>query len=67
MMINKPNRIIHDIVFPVAGDCEICYLILMFVEDGNIVETAAVKIGLKINYIPFDGSTAATYYTYSIN
>ena len=66
MMINKPKRIIHDIVYP-AGDCEICYLILMFVNDGNIVETAAVKVELNINYIPFDGSSAKDYYTYSIN
>ena len=66
-MINKSKRIIHEIVYPVTGDCEVCYLILMFIENGEVIETAAVKVGLKINYIPFDGSSAATYYTYSIN
>lgn len=66
-MVYNNKRIIHEIVYPVAGDCEICYLILMFVENGNVVQTAAFKVELKINYIPFDGSSAATYYTYSIN
>ena len=66
-MINKPNRIIHEIIHPVAENYEICYLILMFVEDGKIVQTAAVELEFKINDVPFEGSSAIVYYTYSIN
>lgn len=66
-MINKPKRIIHEIVHPVAEDYEICYLILMFVENGKVVQTAAVELKFKINYLPFEGSNATVYYTYSIN
>ena len=66
-MINKQKRIIHEIVHPVAEDYDICYLILMFIENGKIVQTAAVELEFKINYVPFKESSATVYYTYSIN
>jgi hypothetical protein len=66
-MIGKQNRIIHEIIHPVAEDYEICYLILMFIEGGKIVQTATVELAFKINYVPFEGSNANVYYTYSIN
>ncbi len=66
-MISKHNRIIHEIVHPIAENYEICYLILMFIENGKIVQTAAVELEFKINDVPFEGSSATVYYTYSLN
>jgi hypothetical protein len=66
-MINKQTRILHEIVHPIAENYEICYIILMFIENGKIVQTAAVELEFKINYVPFEGSCATVYYTYSIN
>jgi hypothetical protein len=66
-MINKNKRIMHEIVHPVTENYEICYLILMFIEDGKIVQTVAVELEFKINYVPFEGSSASIYYYYSIN
>lgn len=66
-MANKQNRIIHEIIHPIADNYEICYLILMFIEDDKIIQTTAVELEFKINYVPFEGSSATVYYTYSIN
>ncbi len=63
----KNKRIMHEIVHPVAENYEVCYLILMFIEDGKIVQTVAVELEFKINYVPFEGSSASIYYYYSIN
>jgi len=57
----------HEIVHPIAENYEICYLILMFIEEGKIVQTVAVELEFKINYVPFEGSNANVYYYYSIN
>lgn len=65
-MTNKPERILHEIVHPV-DDYEICYMIFAFVENGEVVHTAAVKVESKINFNPFGRSIANIFYTYSIN
>jgi len=39
----------------------------MFIENGKIVKTVAVELEFKINYVPFEGSSASIYYYYSIN
>lgn len=66
-MINKNKRIMHEIVHPVVESYEVCYLILMFIEDGKIVQTVAVELEFKIIYVPFEGCSANVYYYYSIN
>jgi hypothetical protein len=66
-MKNKDKRIMHEIVHPVDEDFNICYLILIFIEGGKIVQTGAVELQLNINYVPFEGTNTNTYYDYSIN
>ena len=64
-MININRRILHEIVHPTAEDYEICYMVIMFVEYGKIVQVATVE--LKNNFATFEGSTANIYYAYSSN
>lgn len=64
-MIYNQNRIIHELVHPIAEDGEMCYMLLMFVEDGQIVQVVSVE--LRKNFLPFEGSTANIYYEYSSN
>lgn len=64
-MIYYENRIMHELVHPIAEDYEICYMLIMFIENGQIVQVAFVE--LKKNVMPFEESTANNYYAYSSN
>jgi len=64
-MINKNKRIVHEIVHPIAENYDICFMLIMFLENGEIVQVTSVE--LRRNFATFDGSTANIYYAYSSN
>lgn len=63
--MHKNKRIIHEVVHPVAEDYDICNMVIMFIENGKVVQVATVEF--KNNFATFEGSTANIYYAYSSN
>ncbi len=66
-MINKNKRIVHEIVHPVFENYEICYMVIMFIENDKIVKVSWVE--LKRNFISFDDTNPNpnVFYAYSSN
>ena len=63
--MNENKRIVHEIVHPIPDNYEICFMLIMFLENGEITQVTSVE--LKRNFISYDDVNPNVYYAYSSN
>ncbi len=63
-MKHKNTHIVHQIVHPIVEDYDVSYMVIMFVENGKIMQVAYVE--LANNFISFNRNISH-YYAFSSN